>query len=86
MHFNQEDPIGKRITLSIDLGGGPAPAGGIPLSLTATIVGITSNVRQRDFAAAEPDPVAYLPYRDRSARVHDAARADRGRSRARSRR
>ena len=33
------------------------------MSLTATIIGITSNVRQRDFAAADPDPVAYLPYR-----------------------
>jgi putative ABC transport system permease protein len=63
MHFKDEDPIGKRITLSIDLGGGPPPAGGIPLSLSATIVGVTSNLRQRDFAAADPDPIAYLPYR-----------------------
>ena len=62
MHFKQEDPIGKRITLSIDLGGGPAPAGGIPLSLTPP-----SSASQRraaaGFAAAETDPVAYLPYR-----------------------
>jgi hypothetical protein len=63
MHFPNEDPIGRRITLSIDLAGGAPPGGGIPLSLSATIVGITGNVRQRDFAAADPDPVAYLPYR-----------------------
>ena len=63
MHFPKEDPIGRRIVLSIDLAGGPPPTGGIPTSLTATIVGIAPNVRQRDFAAAEPDPVAYLPYR-----------------------
>jgi putative ABC transport system permease protein len=63
MHFPNEDPIGRRITLAIDLSGGPPPAGGIPVSLTATIIGITSNVRQRDFAAADPDPIAYLPYR-----------------------
>jgi putative ABC transport system permease protein len=63
MHFKGEDPIGKRITLSMDLGGGPAPTGGVPQSLSATIVGVSNNLRQRDFAAADPDPIAYLPYR-----------------------
>src|SRR5262245_54758173 len=63
MHFRNEDPIGRRITLAIDLAGGPPPAGGIPVSLNATVVGITSNVRQRDITAAETDPIAYLPYR-----------------------
>jgi putative ABC transport system permease protein len=63
MHFPDEDPIGRRITLSIDLEGGAPPAGGIPVSLTATIVGIAPNVRQRLFDQVEPDAVAYLPYR-----------------------
>jgi predicted permease len=63
MHFSSDDPIGRRITLRIDLAGGAPPAGGIPTTLTATIVGIVPNIRQRDFAAAETDPVAYLPYR-----------------------
>jgi predicted permease len=63
MHFGQSDPIGQRITLSIDLAGGPPPAGGIPTSLTATIIGIAPNVRQRNFQDAETDPVAYLPFR-----------------------
>ena len=63
MHFPGEDPIGRRITLSIDLAGGAPPAGGIPVSLTATIIGLAPNVRQRDFAARDPDPIAYLPYR-----------------------
>jgi len=63
MHFPNEDPIGRRIVLTMDLAGGPPPSGGIPMSLTATVIGIAPNVRQRDFAAAETDPVAYLPYR-----------------------
>jgi predicted permease len=63
LHFPNEDPIGRRITLSIDLQGGPPPAGGIPMSLTATIVGIVPNVRQRDFQLPDPDPIAYLPFR-----------------------
>jgi putative ABC transport system permease protein len=63
MHFPNDDPIGRRIVLSIDLAGGAPPPGGIPTSLTATIVGIAPNVRQRNFAEAETDPVAYLPFR-----------------------
>jgi len=63
MHFPKEDPIGRRIVLSIDLAGGAPPTGGIPTSLTATIVGIVPNVRQGNFDETETDPVAYLPYR-----------------------
>jgi len=63
LHFPTEDPLGRRITLSIDLQGGAPPAGGIPTSLTATIVGIVPNVRQRDFQLPDPDPIAYLPFR-----------------------
>jgi putative ABC transport system permease protein len=63
LHFPGEDPIGRRITLSIDLQGGAAPQGGVPLSLTATVVGIVPNLRQRDFQLPDPDPIAYLPFR-----------------------
>jgi len=63
MHFRQEDPIGHRIVLSMDLGGGPPPTGGIPTSLTATIIGIAPNVRQRNVSEADADPIAYLPFR-----------------------
>jgi predicted permease len=63
LHFPNEDPIGRRITLTIDLQGGAPPAGGIPTSLTATIIGIVPNVRQRDFQLPDPDPIAYLPFR-----------------------
>lgn len=63
LHFPNEDPIGRRITLSIDLQGGAAPQGGIPLSITATVVGIVPNLRQRDFQLPDPDPIAYLPFR-----------------------
>jgi putative ABC transport system permease protein len=63
LHFPNEDPIGRRVTLSIDLQGGAPPQGGIPLSLTATIVGIVPNLRQRDFQLPDPDPIAYLPFR-----------------------
>jgi predicted permease len=77
MHFANEDPIGRRITLTIDLAGGAPPTGGIPLSLTATIVGIAPNVRQRNFDQAETDPVAYLPFRsDPRAFMNLLARAD----------
>jgi putative ABC transport system permease protein len=63
LHFPNEDPIGRRITLGIDLQGGAPPTGGIPMSLTATIVGIVPNVRQRDFNLPDPDAIAYLPFR-----------------------
>ncbi|HEX8030554.1 MAG TPA: ABC transporter permease [Vicinamibacterales bacterium] len=63
LHFPKEDPLGRRITLSIDLQGGAPPSGGIPLSLTATIVGVVPNLRQRDFNLPDPDPIAYLPFR-----------------------
>jgi predicted permease len=63
MHFPNEDPIGRRIVLSIDLAGGAAPPGGIPLSVAATIVAVAPSVRQRNFEEAETDPVAYLPFR-----------------------
>lgn len=63
LHFPDEDPIGRRITLSIDLQGGAPPAGGIPTSLTATVVGIVPNLRQRDVQLPDPDPIAYLPFR-----------------------
>jgi putative ABC transport system permease protein len=63
LHFPNEDPIGRRITLSIDLQGGAPPAGGIPTSLTATIIGVVPNLRQRDFQLPDPDPIAYLPFR-----------------------
>ena len=63
MHFPNEDPIGRRITLTIDLQGGAPPAGGIPTAVAATVVGITPNVRQRNLEEAETDPIAYLPYR-----------------------
>ena len=63
LHFPNEDPIGRRITLSIDLQGGAPPAGGIPTALTATIIGVVPNLRQRDFQLPDPDPIAYLPFR-----------------------
>ena len=49
--------------LSIDLVRRAPPPMAFPTSLTATIVGIAPNVRQRNFEQAEPDPVAYLPFR-----------------------
>jgi predicted permease len=63
LHFPNEDPLGRRITLTIDLQGGAAPTGGVPMSLSATVVGIVPNVRQRDFNLPDPDPIAYLPFR-----------------------
>jgi predicted permease len=58
MHFNGEDPLGRRITL---IDAQPSPQQSAPA--TATIVGIVPPMRQRNFQDAQPDPVVYLPYR-----------------------
>jgi putative ABC transport system permease protein len=58
MHFNGEDPLGRRITL---VDGVPSAQPSAPA--TATIVGIVPTIRQRNFQDPDPDPVVYLPYR-----------------------
>jgi predicted permease len=58
MHFNGEDPLGRRITL---IDAQPSPQQSAPV--TATIVGLVPPMRQRNFQDAQPDPVVYLPYR-----------------------
>ena len=58
MHFNGEDPIGRRITL---IDAQPSPQQSAPVA--AAIVGIVPPMRQRNFQDAQPDPVVYLPYR-----------------------
>jgi predicted permease len=58
MHFNGEDPLGRRITL---IDAQPSPQQSSPA--TAIIVGIVPPMRQRNFQDAQPDPVVYLPYR-----------------------
>ena len=62
LHFPNEDPLGRRITLAIDLQGGAPPQGGIPVSLTATIVGIVPNLLQL-ISSSDPDPIAKMPFR-----------------------
>jgi predicted permease len=57
MHFGNEDPIGRQITLY-----DAAPSMQRSAPTTATIVGIVPTVRQRDLQAQEPDPVVYLPF------------------------
>jgi putative ABC transport system permease protein len=61
MHFGADDPLGRRIVLSLDAAVGTPPAG-IPAAHTGTIVGVVPNIRQRNTNAREPDPVAYLPF------------------------
>jgi predicted permease len=56
MHFPNQDPIGQRIQLTDD----NAPN---KPSWSATIVGISPTVRQRNPQDPDPDPVVYLPYR-----------------------
>ena len=61
MHFPGEDPLGQRIRF---LGNPTANLGveaGSRTDTTVTIVGISSNVRQRG-QDRDPDPVVYLPY------------------------
>ena len=61
MHFPGEDPLGQRIRFlgnpTANLGAGA----GNRTDTTVTIVGISSNVRQRG-QDRDPDPVVYLPY------------------------
>jgi predicted permease len=59
MHFANQDPIGRRLTL-VDQNSQNVQ---VSPPVNATIVGIAPNVRQRNQAEADPDPVVYLPYR-----------------------
>jgi putative ABC transport system permease protein len=58
MFFAGEDPIGRRIRLTAEAPGAPAPT-----PTVATIVGITPTIRQRNTREALPDPVVYIPLR-----------------------
>ncbi len=79
-----EDPIGRRIDAEHrSCRAAPPPTGGIPTSLTATIVGIAPNVRQRNFDAGRDRSGRLSALSHRSARVHDAARAQRRATRTR---
>jgi putative ABC transport system permease protein len=62
MYLSGEEPVGRRIVLSIAPDGGDPPPG-IPRSQTLTIVGITPNVRQGGAPDQAFPPVAYVPYR-----------------------
>lgn len=62
MHFANQDPVGRQITLALDPALGEPPPG-LPLSQTATVVGIVPNIRQRSGSQTEPDPIAYVPFR-----------------------
>jgi predicted permease len=56
LHFNGRRPIDAQIRF---LGTGP----GQPASPWMTVIGVTSNVRQRvDNQSNDPDPVAYIPH------------------------
>jgi predicted permease len=55
MHFTNEDPLGRRITLTNE---DPSVA-----PVAATIVGVAPTIRQRGVQERDPDPVVYLPYR-----------------------
>jgi predicted permease len=58
MHFQGEDPLGRRVRLTDS-----SPQLQPPPPIDATIVGVVPTVRQRNFQEPDPDPVVYLPYR-----------------------
>jgi predicted permease len=58
MHFQGEDPLGRRIRLTDS-----TPQAQPPPPVDGTIVGVVPTVRQRNFSEPDPDPVVYLPYR-----------------------
>jgi putative ABC transport system permease protein len=55
MHFQSEDPIGRRV--------GFTPDAAKPPATWMTIVGVAPVVRQRSIQQVDPDPVLYLSYR-----------------------
>jgi putative ABC transport system permease protein len=57
MHFNNDDPVGRQVTLY-----DATPTAQQSAPKTVTIIGIVPTIRQRDLQAAQPDPVVYLPY------------------------
>jgi putative ABC transport system permease protein len=60
MYFGTDDPIGRRIKLTVD--GPPSP--GTPPLEWVTVVGLTPTIRQRTLQGDDtPDPVAYIPLR-----------------------
>jgi putative ABC transport system permease protein len=61
-YFGTEDPIGRRIKLTID--GPPFP--GMPTPTWMTIVGIAPTIRQRNIQDALTDAVVYVPLRSQS--------------------
>ena len=61
-HFPNEEALGRRVTLSIDLSGGDPPPG-VPIAQTVTIIGIAPNTGTLDFSRTEPDAIAYIPFR-----------------------
>jgi hypothetical protein len=58
MHFANEDPLGRRITLIDPV---PSPVQSTPKA--ATIVGVVPAIRQRNSQEPTTDPVAFLPFR-----------------------
>jgi putative ABC transport system permease protein len=62
IHFANEDPIGRRVRLTVD---GPTGPNALP-PVWAAVVGVVPNVRQGNLQEVLPDPVAYLPLRQNS--------------------
>jgi putative ABC transport system permease protein len=59
MHFGNEDPIGRRVKISIErVPGQPAPT---RQPSWVTVIAIAPTIRQRNIEEALPDPVMYLP-------------------------
>jgi predicted permease len=71
--FGNEDPIGKRIRLVDD-----TPAG--QQSAWATIVGLTSTLRQATLRSNDPDPIVWIPHAQNATAPRGAAILVRGRS------
>ena len=59
MHFGNEDPLGRRVKISIErVPGQPAPT---RAPSWVTVIGIAPTIRQRSIEEPLPDPVMYLP-------------------------
>jgi predicted permease len=66
MHFGSEDPLGRRIRLSVEQGPGQPPASQPPYWVT--VIGVAPTIRHRNIQEPLPDPVVYLPIRGETTR------------------
>lgn len=74
LYFSDAEPIGQRVRLTASRNRGA------PISISATVVGVAPDIRQRNVTDAPADPVVYLPWHaDPTTSLHIIGRGEGGR-------